>query len=126
MHGFWPHYPSTKMLTQKHPPPLKIWFIYLISNTQTVPLKKKVKSCCCRVKSTQCGFKVRRLHNDFLARFWGCGKNRTTLYVSGVQGSEVVTWHAHQVNSCSWLGASVVICMAWFKVPCSWWCMRGV
>jgi len=29
------------MLTQKHPPPLKIWFIYLISNTQTVPLKKK-------------------------------------------------------------------------------------
>ena len=63
---------------KEHPPPLKIWFLYLISNTQTVPLKKKVKSCCCRVKSTRRGFKVRRLHNDFLARFWGRGKNRTS------------------------------------------------
>ena len=27
---------------------------------------------------TRCGFKVRRLHKHFLARFWGRGKNRTT------------------------------------------------
>jgi response regulator of citrate/malate metabolism len=31
------------------------------------------------VKSTRRGFKVRRLHNDFLARFWGRGKNRTKI-----------------------------------------------
>jgi len=110
---------------KEHPPPLKIWFIYLISNTQTVPLKKKVKSCCCRMKSTRRGFKdpivwcisigkLRRAMehmqeatesttqgtclpgylssgdyisqhrkvncswcNDFLAWFWGRGKNRT-------------------------------------------------
>ena len=36
-----------------------------------------VKNCCRRVKSTRHGFKVRRLHNDFLARYWGHGKNRT-------------------------------------------------
>ena len=48
-----------------------------------VPLKKKVKNCFCRVKSTRRGFKVRRLHNDFLARFWGRGKNRTTVAGTG-------------------------------------------
>jgi len=37
-----------------------------------------VKNCCCCVKSMWRGFKVRRLHNDFLAWFWGHGKNRTT------------------------------------------------
>ena len=43
-----------------------------------VPLKKIVKDCCCRVISTRQGFKVRRLHKHFPARFWGRGKNRTT------------------------------------------------
>ena len=72
---------STKMLTQGPSSPLKFSFLHLISYTQSLPFLKMAKVICCRVKSTRLCFEFRRLHNDFLPRVWGRGRNRTMTEV---------------------------------------------
>ena len=75
------HFHRQKCSHEGQPSPLKFLFLNLFSYTQTVSLKKMVKNSYCRVKSTRRGFKVRRLHNDFLARFWGRGKGLRNMGV---------------------------------------------
>jgi len=65
-----PHSHQQKCSHKGQPSPLKCSFINSFFAThEPFPSKKKmVKNCCCRVKSTRRRFKVRRLHNYFLAK----------------------------------------------------------
>jgi hypothetical protein len=76
------------------------------------PPKIKVKNCCCRVKSTRRDFKVRRLHNDFLARFWGRGKNKTIA-----RGAYGLTVTELEVVTVAFVSLTGVIYYLWWDKP---------
>ena len=95
---------STKMLTQGPSSSLIFLFLHLISYTQSVSFFKKTKVIYCRVKSTRLGFEFRRLHNDFLPRVWGRGRNRTTKMVpefASTQSASPPRLTNDSRNSCS-------------------------